>query len=344
MTAGTAGAAPTLDAKVAAMRDPARYPGGVRRVLAIETHYAWVFLTEAHAYKLKKPLCVDRMDHRTLAARRESCLAELRLNHRLAPGVYEAVVALARDEHGELGVERAGEPVEWLVRMRRLPSEGFLEQAIVAGTVSRTAVRAAAEHLADFYRRAAPVPIEPRAYVERIAAQAAATRAALLAPDLGLPRSLVEGLEAEQRDFLARRADRLAARAAAGHFIEGHGDLRPEHVYVGTPPCVIDCLEFDRDLRLLDPAEEIEYLALESEGLGAPWIGEVFRDAYRTATGDAPPRSLRDFYRAHRAARRALIVGWHLRDPVYRDLEDWRARAVAYLRLAVRGAPATATG
>ena len=318
------------------MRDPARYPGGVRRIETIETHYAWVFLTDAHAYKLKKPMCVDRMDHRTLAARRASCVAELQLNRRLAPGVYESVVALARDARGELGVERAGEPVEWLVKMRRLPREAFLDRAIAAGTAGRSAVRAAAAHLADFYRRATPVPIDPRAYVERIAAQVAANRSALRATDLGLPRAPIDAVEAAQRHFLAGHADLLAARAIAGRFIEGHGDLRPEHVYIGTPPCVIDCLEFDRDLRLLDPAEEIEYLALECDGLGAPWIGEVFAEAYRAATGDAPPRPLRDFYRAHRAARRALIVGWHLRDPAYRDLEDWRSRAVGYLRLATR--------
>ena len=342
MTAGSARAEPALEEKVEALRDPARYPGGVRRIEAIETHYAWVFLTDTHAYKLKKPMCVDRMDHRELGARRASCAAELRLNHRLAPGVYEAVVALARDEHGELGVERAGAPVEWLVKMRRLPREAFLDQAVAAGTASRPAVHAAAAHLADFYRRAVPVPIEPGAYVERIAAQVAANRAALLDSELGLPRARIEAVAAEQRDFLAHRADLLAARAAAGRFVEGHGDLRPEHVHIGTPPCVIDCLEFDRDLRLLDPAEEIEYLALECEPLGAPWIGTVFVDAYRAATGDAPPRALRDFYRAHRAARRALIVGWHLRDPAYRELEDWRSRAVAYLRLAERGAPAPA--
>ncbi len=342
MTTGSARSEPALAQKLEAMRDPARYPGGVRRIEAIETHYAWVFLTEGCAYKLKKPMHVDRMDHRTLAARRASSIAELRLNHRLAPGVYEAVVALARDEHGELGVERPGEPVEWLVKMRRLPRETFLDQAIGAGTANRPAVHAAAVHLADFYRRAAPVPIEPGAYVERIAAQVVANRAALLRRDLGLPRAQVESVEAGQREFLANRAGLLAARAAAGRFIEGHGDLRPEHVHIGTPPCVIDCLEFDRDLRLLDPAEEIEYLALECEQLGAPWVGAVFADAYEAATGDATPPAVRDFYRVHRAARRALLVGWHLRDPAYRDLEDWRARALAYLRVAERGRWASA--
>ncbi len=318
------------------MRDPRRHAGGAGRIEAIETHYAWVFLTATHAYKLKKPLCIDRMDHRTLAARQASCFAELRLNRRLASDVYEAVVPLSRDARGELRVEGAGEAVEWLVKMRRLPRERLLDRAILDDTATDAAVRGAARLLADFYRRAPPVPIDPAGYLGRLGAQVDALHAGLLAADLGLPRELVELAAARGREFLVRRPDLPAARAAGGRFGEGHGDLRPEHVYIGDPPCVIDCLEFDRDLRLLDPVEELEYLALECDVLGAAWIGSVFADAYRDATDDAPARALCDFYRGQRAARRALLVAWHLRDPAYRELDDWRARASGYLRIAAR--------
>ena len=51
--------------------------------------------------------------------------------------------------------------------------------------------------------------------------------------------------------FLAEERDVLLGRLAEGHVVEGHGDLRPEHVFLGEPPAVIDCLEFDRALRLL---------------------------------------------------------------------------------------------
>mgnify|MGYP006202207167 CR=1 FL=1 len=38
----------------------------------------------------------------------------------------------------------------------------------------------------------------------------------------------------------------------AGRIVEGHGDLRPEHIYLGTPPAIIDRLEFSMELRTLD--------------------------------------------------------------------------------------------
>ena len=66
----------------------------------------------------------------------------------------------------------------------------------------------------------------------------------------------------------------VGERAAQGRIVEGHGDLRPEHIFLDGTPRIIDCLEFDRDLRLLDPVDELAFLALECERLGAPWICE----------------------------------------------------------------------
>ena len=43
-------------AQVAFLRDPRHYRDGTRAVRVIETHFAWVFLTRRHAWKLKKPL------------------------------------------------------------------------------------------------------------------------------------------------------------------------------------------------------------------------------------------------------------------------------------------------
>ena len=58
------------------------------RVDAIETPVSWVFLTERFAYKLKNPVGRPLNDLRSLPARRRNCLAEVRLNRRLAPEVY----------------------------------------------------------------------------------------------------------------------------------------------------------------------------------------------------------------------------------------------------------------
>jgi aminoglycoside phosphotransferase family enzyme len=97
---------------------------------------SWLFLTEQYAYKLKKPVRRNEIDHRTLAMRRLSCKRELRLNRRLARDVYLGIVAL-RASSGRLSLGGPGRTVDWLVRMRRLPDALTLECAMLTGHVTR---------------------------------------------------------------------------------------------------------------------------------------------------------------------------------------------------------------
>ena len=90
--------------------------------------------------------------------------------------------------------------------------------------------------------------------------------------------------------------------------MDGHGDLRPEHVCLTDPPVVFDCLEFDARLRRIDVADELSFLAMECERLGAGWIGRQVREACLARRGDAPPEQLLHFYQAYRASVRAKVA------------------------------------
>src|SRR5271157_4669760 len=72
-----------LPAKLDFLRRPDSYPEPTSAVEAIETHMSWVFLTDASAYKLKKPVRYDYLDFSTVALRKRWCDEELRLNRRL---------------------------------------------------------------------------------------------------------------------------------------------------------------------------------------------------------------------------------------------------------------------
>ena len=118
--------------------------------------------------------------------------------------------------------------------------------------------------------------------------------------------------------------------------VEGHGDLRPEHVYLRDLPDIIDCLEFRADLRQLDPINEISYLALECRRLGGARIEDHLLRRYRDRTGDVPPRELVRFYEALNALIRARIAIRHLTEPGTRTTREWTARAAGYLAIATR--------
>jgi len=331
-----------LQAKLTALTDGSIYPDCCARVEAIQTHCAWVFFTDAHAYKLKKPMRLDRMDNRCLSSRYRNCLEELRLNRRLAPDVYLDVIALRVGPTGRLSLVDDGVPVEWLVKMRRLPSELLLDRALAIGTVSPAAVHSVGELLADFYLGQPAVPMTGEDYCRRIEREVDANGRALSGRELALPPPIVTAAIAHQRECLRNQSQVLKRRADSGRIIEAHGDLKPEHVYLGVPPCVIDCLEFDRDLRILDPLEELAYFSLECERLGAAWIGQQILDVYLAKRGDALDTALFDFYVSRRASRRALTAAWHLRDRSVRDLKDWRSLALAYLsRTIAQATPAS---
>lgn len=337
MATPTAPVEVALQTKLTALARPELYPESCTSVEAVETHCAWVFLTRSFAYKLKKPMRLDRMDNLLLASRHRNCQEELRLNRRLAPTVYLDVVALRLSAAGTLSLDGTGTPVEWLVKMRRLPGNLFLDRALQAGKLGTAAVRPVFELLADFYRAQPPVPTSGEAYCRRLEQELEESGQALADRDLGLPESLIGALIAQQRRLLHAERPGLARRAQSGRIIEAHGDLKPEHVHLGDPPCIIDCLEFDRSLRLMDPLEELAYFSIECEQMGAAWLGREALGVYLKRSGEHVDDALFGFYRGRRAARRALTVAWHLRDPSVRARKDWAKIAAGYLARA--GAP-----
>ena len=324
----------SLRDKVRFLQRPDSYPERPGAIEAKESHMSWVFLTQTHAYKLKKPVRYSYLDYSTVAARRENCAAEVRLNRRFAPQVYLGIVALNIDASGHLRLGGAGEPCDWLVKMVRLPAERTLEAQIERDEVDETQLRQAIHVLTRVYRQATPADITADAYRMRFQSDMQESLAELTDPAFELASDLPQVAAAAQRRFLDADAALLNARVEGSRIVEGHGDLRPEHIYLGDRPIIMDCLEFNRDLRLLDPVDELAYLAIECHRLGAPHLGDVVLETYRADTSDRPPARLIDFYASVRAMLRAKLALWHLRDEQRSDAEAWRARTMRYLYVA----------
>ncbi|MDT8388106.1 MAG: hypothetical protein RQ736_11360 [Thiogranum sp.] len=331
-------AAVVLEEKVAFLRRPESYPEAPARVEAIETHMSWVFLTDIDAYKLKKPIRREFLDFSTLEARRTQCANEVRLNRRLARHVYLGTVALVQTPSGQLQLDGTGRPVDYLVHMRRLPRERMLDALIERNAVHDADLEGLAGILVGFFRAAEPRPLSKHDYVERFRRDIEANWRDLVQTRYGLPCDRVDQLLQAQLAFLQRHQDTLAQRA--GHVIEGHGDLRPQHVCLLDPPVVIDCLEFNPAFRMLDPLDELAYLSLECDRLQAPQVGErLLRDCMSAMDDRSATTGLIAFYKVYQACLRAKIAIWHLDDPVVDDHQHWKQRACDYLSLAMSYVP-----
>jgi len=297
---------------------------------------SWVFLAGDRVYKLKKPVKYPFLDFSTLSAREADCRVEDRLNRRLAPDVYLGVVPLSHGADGDLTLGGKGEPVDWLVKMRRLPADKMLDHAIARGAVTPSQIREVADVLAHFYRAAEPANVTPEEYVAQFAREQEKNHAVLADRRFDLPREIVSTVLRSIETIITDNPDLLMNRVRDGHVVDGHGDLRPEHVCLSDPPVVIDCLEFNRSFRLVDPFDELAFLAMECEQLGAPWIGATLIGHCAEELGDAPSKRLLHFYTAYRASLRARLALAHLLEPDPRKPEKWLPLAVAYLSIAER--------
>jgi aminoglycoside phosphotransferase family enzyme len=328
-------APPALADKVAFLRRPASYAGAAE-VAARETHMSWVFLVGDDAYKLKKPVRFPYLDFSTLPRRERACRAEVALNRRLAPDVYLGVLPLTADNGMALG--GAGEPVDWLVHMRRLDERFMLDRMIGEGRLIAKDIDRLADVLAAFYRRAEPVMLPPAVHLAETRRMLALNRSVLLDPRFGLPAGHVRQIDAALERFVVQCGGLIAARLRERRVVDGHGDLRPEHIFLGERIRVIDCLEFNARLRVVDPFDEIAYLALECERLGAAWAGARLRRRMTRLLRDGPAEPLFTFYSAYRAMLRARLAIAHLDEEPPRTPEKWPLLARHYLALAAQSA------
>jgi aminoglycoside phosphotransferase family enzyme/predicted kinase len=298
---------------------------GAGAVQVRETHVSWVLLAGQYAYKLKKPVRFGFVDQSTAQRRRRCCEAEVEVNRPLAPGVVLGVRPVVESPHGvRVGAAGEGPAVDWVVVMRRFDEEHTLaarlrRDDVPAGSVQRIAGRVAAFHawtpatapgdwpdtvLATWNRNVDE--LEPLADV----------RAAGSARRFGCA-------------FVSRRRSDLAARASAGLVRDGHGDLRAEHVLIeGEDVTILDRLEFDPALRRVDVADDLAFLTMDLESLGAGGMAKALVEAYREAGGDPGEETLLAFFAAYRALVRAKVE--------LLGEEAARSRAAALLALAER--------
>jgi uncharacterized protein len=327
----------TLAQKVDFLSRSAAYAHAPVQVTCRETHMSWVFLAGDKVYKLKKPVRFPYLDFSTLARREAACRAELSLNRRLAPDVYLDVTPLTHTAGG-LGIGGTGTVVDWLVVMRRLDERDTLERAIEEGRLAVWQLDRLVAALVEFYRHAAPSLLAPLVHLHDWQQTLSFNRRVLLDAGRGLPAGQVHRIDRIQRQFIECHRGIVAKRLHGRHIVDGHGDLRPEHIWLGDPVRIIDCLEFNPRLRAVDPFDEIAFLSLECQRLGAAWAGRYIRRRAERSLHNGLSEALFLFYRCYRATLRARLAIAHLLEPNPRTPEKWPRLARLYLRIAAADA------
>jgi len=299
----------------------------------VDTHGAVILLGRERAWKMKRAVRFSFMDLSTLDRREAAIRAELALNRSTAPELYRAVLPVTREADGRLALGGPGEPVEWLLEMRRFPAEDQLDRVAARGGLTPALVEGLARAIAAFHDAAEPRPDGGGADAMRAVVEGNA--ADLEGLSTVLPPDAVAALNVATAAELDRRAALLDARRAAGEVRRCHGDLHLANiVLLDGRPVLFDCLEFSEDLAAIDVLYDLAFLVMDllERGLREPaWrLLQAYNDR---RTGDAG-LALMPLFLSVRAAVRAKIAGFTATGAGHADREAERRRALAYLDLA----------
>jgi aminoglycoside phosphotransferase family enzyme/predicted kinase len=316
-------------------------PGAEGGVELIETHISWVLLAGEHAWKLKKPLDLGFLDFSTLDKRRAACEAELRLNRRTAPEVYEAVVAITGTREAPR-VDGEGEAIDWLVRMRRFPQSALFTSLLDEGRLEPALFDRLARHVADFHAAAATArPGEGFGDAEAVRFPVrqnfAQVRARIDDEDMVAVLAAVEAWAETQFDRLRGLFD---ARLAAGRVRECHGDLHLGNlILIDAGPRAFDGIEFNPALRWIDVIADVAFLVMDLQARGRTGLGWRFLNAWLERSGDYEGLAVLPWYLCYRAmvrtkvaAIRATQLDGEARAASVAECRRYLALAAAYTR------------
>jgi aminoglycoside phosphotransferase family enzyme len=322
---------------VQAMLKPSFYDDGTRGVEMVETHISYIFLTDRHAYKVKKSVDLGFLDFTMLERRRHFCHREVMLNRRLSPRVYLGVVDIRRGEGG-FNIGGPGETIEYGVKMRRLPSGRALEEMLKRGEVSERDGERVAQKIAGFHAMAETGPS-----ITRLGGMESLRRN--IAENFEQTRKYVgrcmsteeyEGMRRCMDEDIEAKAGLMRRREEQGRVRDGHGDLHAGNVFLENGISIIDCIEFNERFRYADVGLDVAFLAMDLDYFGRPDLSRAFVRRYGEASGDGEVEELMGLFKSYRAYVRGKVTCFKLEGSGVSKGEalELEERAQGYFRLA----------
>ena len=293
----------------------------------LETHISLVILGRDSVLKFKKPVDFGFVNHRSLGRRWKSAVNEVVLNRRLSDGVYKGICAVfgqgPNARLGELISEPAGSSApkgaaDVAVVMNRLPADARLDHLIRERRVDIYAhIKPLAQRIYSFHKAL----LEDRASYKTASsgeglgiANAVRENLAVLAEGAAsrlsaASRTALKHVAGYSEEFLKNKGDILESRIKSGFVVDGHGDLRAEHVYfLKHEIAVIDCIEFSDELRRVDVLNDLAFLRMDLDRLKSSRFASALIDFYASMSHLKVEQGVLDFFTVYRAMVRAKVA------------------------------------
>ncbi|MFT5700219.1 MAG: aminoglycoside phosphotransferase family enzyme/predicted kinase [Desulforhopalus sp.] len=292
-----------------ALMHPDQFDPPPQKCVLIETHISWVILAGSYAYKIKKAINLGFLDFSTLEKRHFYCEEELRLNKRLAPTIYLAVVPIT----GSVEQPRwagDGDVIEYAVKMRAFPQEAQLDRALAIGGIQPEQIDILAKQIADFHALADVANMKSRDGDPEIIHQPIEENFIQIrehVKDLKILQTLTE-LEQWGEATFDNLHSTFRQRKTDGFIRECHGDMHLQNIaWQDDAPIVFDCIEFNPRLRWIDVISDVAFLLMDLQDRKEPELAQRFLNNYMEHTGDYAGVRVLQFYQVYRALVRSKI-------------------------------------
>src|ERR1039457_2504045 len=319
---------------------PEAYPEPTTSVELVQTHVSWIFLTDDHAYKIKKPVDFGFLNFSTIDRRRFYCNEEIKFNSRLCPDIYEGVVELRETTVGAAFLGD-GPVIDYAVKMKRLPAESMLDRLVENNIVQVAEMREVARVIAEFHRTASTShAVAEYGHLDRILFNWQENfEQTIRYENTTLPAPERELIRAWVSSFAANNSETFNQRVAAGFIRECDGDIHLENICLTNGSVFIfDCIEFNERFRCCDTAADVAFLLMDLDFHGRHDLSDDVKDEYVSRTGDQGLLELVDFYKIYRAFVRGKVESFRMIDSGINPDDQSLAgkQATRYFRL-VRG-------
>jgi aminoglycoside phosphotransferase family enzyme len=277
---------------------------------------SFIFLAGEYVYKIKKPVNLGYLDYTTLEKRHFFCRQELKLNRRLCPDVYLAVVSIV-EEKGELRIEGRGKAIEYAVKMKQLPQDRMMDVLLPRGRVTLEMVARVAERLMSFHQRAETNPEVAAFGGLDVIRHNCDENFAQTEKYIGTSITAEEyrHIKNYTNNFIDSNASLFDKRVREGKIRDCHGDLHAAHVCFTGDICIYDCIEFNDRFRYSDVASEIAFLAMDLDRYQQGGLSRHLVNTYVGLSHDEELLKLLNFYKCYRAYVRGKVESFKLDDP-----------------------------
>lgn len=293
-----------------ALSHPEAYPHETGTIEVVETHISWIFLTETFAYKVKKPLDLGFLDFSTLEKRHHCCQEELRLNRRLCPDIYLAVVPVVKRENA-LFVDAEGEIIDYAVKMVRFDRTMELDKMVSSGTLKSEHIDLLSSLIARFHEGLTPAPAEtgfghPDNLIKPVLHNFLHMDPLL---EVTQEQARIEALKAWTMKEHKKLYSLFLDRKQNGYIRQCHGDMHTGNMVLWNNRILIfDCIEFNESLSIIDVISDLAFLYMDLEHAGLCGFAWRLLNNYLAETGDYGALPLLRFYAMYRAMVRAKVT------------------------------------